>query len=170
MALFIPCNEEIMAEQVAYQYLINVFNRFGLPSKVISDRDTHFTSKFIKDLCKRLGIAQNISTAYHPRMDGQSERTNQWLEQYLHFWTNAKQTDWATYLPVAEFAHNLWYSKTTRTSTFRSLMGYNPRATWEVSTSLIPQVNTRLEQMTEVWQLAYKAWRKAEESWKHTTR
>ena len=51
MALFIPCNKEITAEQVAYQYLINVFNRFGLPTKVISDRDTRFTSKFIKDLC-----------------------------------------------------------------------------------------------------------------------
>ncbi len=51
MVLFIPCNEEIMAEQVAYQYLINVFNRFGLLTKVISDRDTRFTSKFI--LCKK---------------------------------------------------------------------------------------------------------------------
>ncbi len=113
MALFIPCNKEIMAEQVAYQYLVNVFNRFGLPTKVISDRDTRFTSKFIKDLCKHLGITQNISTAYHPRMDRQSERTNQWLEQYLRFWTNVKQTDWAIYLPVAEFVHNLWYSETT---------------------------------------------------------
>src|SRR5882762_4452479 len=170
MALFILCNEEITAEQMAYQYLINVFNQFGLPMKVISDRDTRFTSKFIKDLCKRLGIAQNISTAYHPRTDGQSKRTNQWLEQYLRFWTNVKQTDWATYLPIAEFAHNSWYSETTRTSPFRSLMGYNPRATWEVSTSLIPQVNTRLEQMTEARQLAYEARKKAEESWKHPTR
>ncbi len=93
MALFIPCNEEIMAEQVVYQYLIHVFTRFGLPTKIISDRDTHFTSKFIKDLCKHLRIAQNISMAYHPRMDRQSECMNQWLEQYLQFWTNAKQTD-----------------------------------------------------------------------------
>ncbi len=129
MALFIPCNEEITAEQVAYQYLINVFNRFGLPMKVISDRDTRFTSKFIKDLCRCLGITQNISTVYHPRTDGQSERTNQWLEQYLCFWTNVKQMDWATYLPIAEFVHNSWYSETTRTSPFRSLMGYNPQAT-----------------------------------------
>src|SRR6266404_6156736 len=170
MALFIPCNEEVTAEQVAYQYLINVFNRFGLPTKIISDRDTRFTSKFIKDLCKRLGITQNISTAYHPRTDGQSERTNQWLEQYVRFWTNAKQTDSATYLPVAEFAHNSWYSETTRTSPFRSLMGYNPQATWEVSTSSIPQVNTRLEQMMEAQKLAYEAQKRTEESWKHPTR
>src|SRR6267378_2677209 len=170
MALFIPCNEEIMAEQVAYQYLINVFNRFGLPTKVISDRDTRFTSKFIKDLCKCLGIAQNISTAYHPRTDGQSERTNQWLEQYLRFWTNVKQMDWATYLPIAEFVHNSWYSETTRTSPFHSLMGYNPRATWEVSMSSIPQVNTWLEQMMEARQLANEARKKSEETWKHSTK
>ncbi len=49
-------------------------------------------------------------------------------------------------------------------------MGYNPQATWEVLTSSIPQVNTHLEQMTEAWQLAYKARRKTEESWKHSTR
>ncbi len=49
-------------------------------------------------------------------------------------------------------------------------MGYNPRATWEVSTSSIPQVNTRLEQMTEARQLAYEARKWVEESWKHPTR
>ena len=73
MALFIPCSETITAEGVARLYLHQVFKRFGLPLKVISDRDTRFTSKFAKELCRRLGISQNISTAYHPRMDGQSK-------------------------------------------------------------------------------------------------
>src|SRR6266404_7419162 len=48
-------------------------------------------------------------------------------------------------------------------------MGYNPRATWEVSTSSIPHVTTHLEQMTEAQQLAYEARKKAEESWKYST-
>src|SRR5882762_9395429 len=160
----------IMAEGMAHLYMHHVFKRFSLPTKIISDRDTCFTSRFTKDLCRHLGITQNISTAYHPRTDGQSERTNQWLEQYLRFWTNAKQMNWAMYLPIAEFTHNSWYSETTRTSPFRSLMGYNPQATWEVSTSSIPQVNTRLEQMTEARQLAYEAWKRVEESWKHPIR
>ncbi len=112
---------------------------------------------------------QNYPEYLHS-LSWQSEQTNQWVEQYLHFWTNVKQTDWATYLPVAEFAHNSWYSETTHTSLFRSLMGYNPQATWEVSTSSIPQVNTHLEQMMEVWKLAYKAQKWTEESWKHTTK
>ncbi len=85
MALFIPCSETITVEGIVCLYLHHVFKCFGLPLKVISDRDMRFTSKFAKELCQCLGISQNISTVYHPHMDGQSERTNQWLEQYLQF-------------------------------------------------------------------------------------
>ena len=101
MALFILCSETITAQGIAHLYLHHVFKCFGLPMKIISNRDTRLTSKFTKELCRHLGISQNISTAYHPCTDGQSERMNQWLEQYLQFWTNHKQTNWTTYLPVA---------------------------------------------------------------------
>ncbi len=165
MVLFLPCSEMITAEGVACLYMHHVFKRFGLPMKIMSDRDTRFTSKFAKELCRHLGIAQNISTAYHPRTDGQSEWTNQWLEQYLQFWTNHKQNNWTAYLPVAEFAHNTWYNATTKMSPFRLLMGYEPRATWEISKLPLPQITTRLEQMIEVRQVAHEARRKAEASW-----
>ena len=151
MALIIPCSETITTEGIAHLYLHHVFKHFGLPMKVISDRDTHFTSKFVKELCQRLGISQNISMVYHPHTDGQSERTNQWLEQYLWFWTNHKQTNWTAYLPVAEFAHNTWYNATTKTSPFRLLMGYEPHATWEITKLPLPQITTRLEQIMEAW-------------------
>ena len=86
--IFIPCREEISSEQMAALYMTHIFTRFGLPSKIISDRDLRFASKFSRKLCWILGIQQNISTAYHPQTDGQSEQTNQWLEQYLRFWVN----------------------------------------------------------------------------------
>ncbi len=92
MALFLPCTENITAEGVAHLYLHHVFKRFGLPTKIISDQDTCFMSKFTKELCRHLGITQNISTAYHPRTDGQSECTNQWLEHYLRFWPTISRT------------------------------------------------------------------------------
>ena len=126
--------------------MTHVFARYGLPSKIISDRDPRFASKFTRELCRLLGIQQNISTAYHPRTDGQSERTNQWLEQYLRFWVSERQDDWARYLPMAEFAHNNWTSETTKESPFQVLMGYHPRADWSDAPTPLPRVSTRLEQ------------------------
>ena len=66
MMITIPCNETISAEGVADLYLRQVFPRFGLPSKVISDRDPRFTSRFMKELCRLMGIKQNVLMAYHP--------------------------------------------------------------------------------------------------------
>jgi Integrase zinc binding domain len=82
-SIFIPCKETIDSEGVAQLYAQHVVPHYGTPKKVISDRDTRFTSNFTTELCKTLGIKQNISTPYHPQTDGQSEQTNQSLEQYL---------------------------------------------------------------------------------------
>jgi hypothetical protein len=147
--IFIPCIEEISGEETAATYTKHVFTRYSLPSKIISDRGPRFTSKFTQELCKLLGIQQNIWTAYHPRTDGQSEQTNQWLEQYLCFWVNEQQDDWAQYLPLAEFTHNNWLNESTCESPFHILMGYHPRADWTGTRSTIPQVSTHLEQYNE---------------------
>jgi len=81
--VFIPCKESMTAKETAGLIVQHIFPRFGLPLRFISDRDPKFASRFIRGLCKGMGTTQNISTAYHPQTDGQSERTNQWLEQYL---------------------------------------------------------------------------------------
>jgi hypothetical protein len=54
-----------------------------------------------------MNIHQNISSAFYPRTDGQSERMNQWIENYLREFVNGQQNNWSTLLPIAEFAHNL---------------------------------------------------------------
>ena len=82
-AIFIHCAMTITRPGIAQLYLKNVYPWFGLPSRVISDRDPRFTSKFGKALTMKLGINHNISMAFHPQMDGLSERKNQWVEQYL---------------------------------------------------------------------------------------
>ena len=150
MIVAIPCKETINAEEVANLFLRQIFPRFGLPSKVISDRDPRFTSKFMKELCRLLGITQNISTAYHPRTDGQSERTNQWIEQYFRFWVNHQQDNWYHYLPLAEFAHNSWRNETTGQTPFETLMGYKPRAEIFEIPSSIPTVELR----ADIWKRA----------------
>jgi hypothetical protein len=82
-AIFLPCNESIDASGVAGLYAKRVFPHYGIPCKIISNRDPRFATNFTMELCKTLGIKQNISSAYHPQTDGQSEHTNQSLEQYL---------------------------------------------------------------------------------------
>ena len=166
----IPCNETISAEGVADLYLRQVFPRFGIPSKVISDRDPRFTSRFMKELCRLLGIKQNISTAYHPRTDGQSERSNQWLEQYLRFWVDHQQQNWHHYLPLAEFAHNSWPNETTRSTPFEVMMGHNPRAEIIDTTSSMPTVALRInlwkqarKRANELIIQAQSRWRKAKD-------
>ncbi len=81
--ILIPCYKEIGAEGVAGLLVKHLFIRFGLPTKMISDRDPRFASKLMHEMCDIVGVKQNISTAYHPRTDGQSEHSNQWVEQYL---------------------------------------------------------------------------------------
>ena len=149
-AIMIPCQESITAEGVAGLYLKHIYPRFGIPKKVISDRDTRFTSKFAKGLCEALRIHQNISTAYHPRTDGQSERTNQWLEQYLRFYCDERQDDWHKWLPIAEFAHNSWPNATTKKSPFDLIMGYTPTLEWSREPSPVPLVTSRLLELEKI--------------------
>jgi hypothetical protein len=104
----------------------------------------------MKELLRLIGAQANTSTAYHPRTDGQSERSNQWLGQFLRPWSNIQQDNWEPYLPIAEFAHNSWRSKTTRQSPFQILMGYNPRA--EVSD--VPTSLPILELRRDIWKKA----------------
>ena len=165
MAIFLPCHETIDVEGVAQLYFNHVFPRFGVPSKVITDRDPRFTSQFMKELCTQLRVEQNVSTAYHPRTDGQSERTNQWLEQYLRFWVNHHQDNWRQLLPMAKYAHNSWRNETTKTTPYQALMGYNPAADWRPVNGSVPAPITRLEQWTKARQNAYVQMKAAQERW-----
>jgi hypothetical protein len=126
-AIFLPCNKNIDSEGIATLYATNIFPHFGILRRIISDRDPRFTSKFSRELCALLSIDQNISTAYHPQTDGQSERSNQWLEQYLRIYGNYQQDNWAQWLPIAQYVHNSWPNMTTRQTPFNLLIGFTPR-------------------------------------------
>jgi hypothetical protein len=89
--LFFPCKETMTTEELAKLYFTRVFPHYGIPSKIISDRDTRLTSSLARDICNEAGIEQNISTAYHPQTDGQSERTNQTLRADFESWLSHEQ-------------------------------------------------------------------------------
>ncbi len=72
-AKFIPCNKTIDGETVTTLYFKHLFPWFGIPRRIISDRDPRFTSNFSKAVTSATGIQQNISTVFHPHTDGQTE-------------------------------------------------------------------------------------------------
>ena len=150
-ALFLPCTTNVTGEGIAKLYLDNVYRWFGIPSKIISDRDPRFTSHFSTSLCQCLGINRNISTAYHPQTDGLSERKNQWVEQYLRFVTNASQHDWSDWLTIATAVHNNYPNATTRTAPIEALLGYSPKITAELPypPTTVQLVDDRTRKATE---------------------
>ncbi len=156
-SIFIPCKETIDAIGVAELYGKYVFPHYGLPQKVISDQDPQFTATVMRELCRNLHIKQNISTVYHPQTDGQSERTNQWLEQYLRIFGNGAQTDWARWLPLAQYTHNTWLSAATGKSPFELIMGHVPYAHIGKTHSLAPTIDSRLTQTRAMRQAMQQA-------------
>ena len=79
-----------------------IFTKFGMPVSIVSYSGSLFTSKYLYHLRIRL----SYSTAFHPQTDGQTERQNQTLEQYLLCYVNYQQDDWTYWLPLAEFSYN----------------------------------------------------------------
>jgi len=106
MAYFIALATNATAKDVVDTFLKEVCKLYGLPSEIVSDIDANFLGEFWESLCKALGIKRQMSTAYHPQTDGQTERTNPVLEGYLRNFVNYDQNDWYQLLPLAEYAYN----------------------------------------------------------------
>jgi len=155
-AKFIPCNKMIDGPGVANEYLKHLVPWFGLPKRIISDRDPRFTSGFAREMCKALGIQQNLSTAFHPHTDGQTERMNAWLEQYLCPWTASQPASWSRILPIAEFAHNSWRHDVARKSPHELLFGMKPQVILKHLNSPTPAAETCLKLLDKARQTARK--------------
>ena len=121
-AIFLPCNATITGPQITQLYYKHVYPWFGLPTKVISHRDPHFTSHFGCALAKELGITWNMSMAYHPQTDGLTEHKNQWLEQYLQL-VAGNDKEWSTLLLIATLVHNNSANSMTRLAPNQLLIG-----------------------------------------------
>ena len=131
-AIFIPTTRSIDATGLAQLFIENVFAKHGTPSHVTSDRGVEFVSKFFKSLANGLDMKLHFTSGYHPEANGQTERTNQTLEQFLRIYCNYQQSDWARLLPLAEFTYNNTPSSTTGISPFFANKGYHPRVQFQV--------------------------------------
>jgi transposase InsO family protein len=130
-AHFIPTNTTLTSLGTARLFLHNSWKLHGLPRSVISDRGPQFVSEFTRELYRLLGIQLSATTAYHPQADGQTERVNQELEQYLRLFVSERQDDWDELLPMAEFQYNNHIHSATQETPFLLDTGMHPRMGFE---------------------------------------
>ena len=125
-AHFIPLRHPYTAASVAKLFLDQVVKLHGVPETIVSDRDPIFTSNFWRNLLTAVGPKLSYSTANHPATDGQTERVNQCLEQYLRCAVHDAPGKWRQWLPMAEFWYNSSYHSSIKCSPFKALYGLEP--------------------------------------------
>ncbi|GMI64497.1 hypothetical protein HRI_000119000 [Hibiscus trionum] len=150
---FLTLSHPFTATDVASVYLDQVFKLHGSPKVIISDKDKIFTSLFWKELMKKLGTVSHLSSSYHPETDGQTERLNKYLEQYLRSICFLKPHTWATWLPQAEWWYNSNFQTALGLTPFEALYGYKPNQLNWSEDSTVQSVNEILASREHTRQL-----------------
>ncbi|GJT35762.1 putative reverse transcriptase domain-containing protein [Tanacetum coccineum] len=127
-AHFLPMRETDPMDKLAKLYLKEVVTRHGIPVSIICDRDPRFTSNFWRSFQKAMGTRLDMSTAYHPETDGQSERTIQTLEDMLRACVIDFGNGWEGHLPLIEFSYNNSYHASIKAAPFEALYGRKCRS------------------------------------------
>nr|GEU50792.1 reverse transcriptase domain-containing protein [Tanacetum cinerariifolium] len=132
-AIFVPMRETDLKEKLVRMYLKEVVTRHGIPVSIICDRDPRFASNFWRSLQKALGTSLDMSNAYHPQTDGQSERTIQTLEDMLHAYVIDFRKGWVNHLSLVEFSYNNSYHASIKAASFEALYSRKVHNTFHVS-------------------------------------
>ncbi|MBW0550064.1 hypothetical protein O181_089779 [Austropuccinia psidii MF-1] len=132
MAILIPTYGTITPLDLAQIFINHIFSKHGLPDSIICDRGSLFVSSFWTQLCQQLKISRDLSTAFHPETDGQTERVNKILEHYLWMYFSYHHDDWHTWLPLAEFSYNDSEHSSTKESPFSPFMEEIPASTQSI--------------------------------------
>ena len=132
----------------------------GLPSSIVSDRDPRWTSHFWKTVFTLLGTQLNMSTAFHPQSDGQSERSFRTLQQMLRAFVSPRQDDWAEHLPLLEFAYNNSKQASTGFTPFEMCYGRKPATPFTRALPVsnhVPAADAFIENLQSTMRLAKQA-------------
>ncbi|KAJ1596994.1 hypothetical protein NDA14_002766 [Ustilago hordei] len=127
-AILAPTHKTVTAKQTAVLLYGHMIRLFGYPDHMVSDRGRQFISGAWKAFAEQMGVKHSLSTAYHPQTDGQTERVNQVIEQYLRMYCNYEQNDWANLLDTAAFVYNNTVHNSIGVSPFFACYGWNPKA------------------------------------------
>ena len=128
-AIFIPAHDTITSVDLVHLFVLHVFSKHSIPSHVTSDKGSEFVSNFFRSLGTALDMQLYFTSGYHLKGNGQTEHTNQTLEQYLYIYCNYEQDNWSKLLPLMEFVYNNALSATTGVSPFFANKGYYPNIT-----------------------------------------
>ena len=128
LAHFIPVKDSTTSDQLAQIYIREIVRLHGVPKTIVSDRDSRFVSAFWNSLQRSLGTRLAFSTAYHPQTDGQTERTNQVIEDMLRACYMEYKATWNEMLPLIEFAYNNSYQATIKMAPYEALYGRKCRS------------------------------------------
>jgi len=131
MVHFILTTEKTSIEGLARLFRDNMWKLHGLLESIILDRGPQFAAGLMRELNRMLGIVSKLSMAFHPQTDGQTERVNQELEQYLRMFINYRQEQWPKWLGTAEFAYNNKVHSSTQTMPFKANYRQDPRMGFE---------------------------------------
>ena len=145
MAEFFPCTTSITAKEMSMLFVREVFPRHGLPVEIISDQGPQFIARFWTHFLKGLNIKPCQSSGYHPQSDGQTERVNQILEQYLRCFVPSRQDTWVSHLRLAQFAYNNASQASIGMSPFMANHGYHPRAFLGAPSHVVPAADALVE-------------------------
>ncbi|KAJ1599478.1 hypothetical protein NDA14_002828 [Ustilago hordei] len=127
-AILAPTHKTVTAKQTAVLLYRHMVRLFGYPDHMVLDRGRQFISGAWKAFAEQMGVKHSLSTAYHPQTDGQTERVNQVIEQYLRMYCNYEQNDWANLLDTAAFVYNNTVHNSIGVSPFFACYGWNPKA------------------------------------------
>ena len=118
---------------IADIFIKEVVKLHGVPKTIVSDKDPKFTSNFWKGLFKAFGTNLNLSTVYHPKSNGQTERTNRIIEDMLRMYVMDQPSKWEDYIHLVEFAYNNGYQALLNMSLFEALYGIkcNTPVSWD---------------------------------------
>ncbi|GAA5830400.1 hypothetical protein JCM3770_006073, partial [Rhodotorula araucariae] len=122
----IPCRTKDSAKDLAERFFRSWVVLFGLPERLVSDRDKLFTGRFWRSLHSRLGVQLQMSTSFHPETDGRSERTNKTVVQILRQYVSREQRNWVAALSLAEYAVNTAVNDSTGQAPFDLVLGFRP--------------------------------------------
>lgn len=124
---FIALKHPFSTLVVAKHFMQHIYKLHGMPEAIVSDRDRIFTSQLWQALFKLADVKLHMSSSYHPKTDGQTERVNQCMETFLRCFVNACPSKWIDWLYLAKFWYNSCKHEALGLSPFEVLYGYSPK-------------------------------------------